>query len=225
MGDPRKQRKKYDRPKKIWNKENIDSEKILMREYGLKNKEELWKFDTMLRNFRKQAKNLIAKRGEGQADKEGGQLIAKIVKLNILKPDSILEDVLGLNNRSLLDRRLQTIVLKKGLAKSVKQARQFVVHGHISVGENKVNVPSYLVKSDEENIITFSGNSSLSKEDHPERIKESKKVKEEKRKISIEDKDAVELFEESEESIGEKIQKSGKIKEKVIEIEEEEIKE
>jgi len=217
MGDPRKHRKQYSRPGKIWNRESIDREKILMREYGLKNKEELWKFDSVLRNFRKQAKNLIARRGEEQADKEGKQLIAKLVKLNILKPDAVLEDVLGLDNKSLLDRRLQSIVLKRGLARSINQARQFVVHGHISVGENKVNVPSYLVNSDEESLITFSGNSSLSREEHPERLKQGKKMKEAKSKISIEDKDAIELFEEDEEkSIGEKIQNK-KIKEEIEE--------
>ena len=217
MGDPKKHRKQYSRPGKIWNRESIDREKILMREYGLKNKEELWKFDSVLRNFRKQAKNLIARRGEEQADKEGKQLIAKLVKLNILKPDAVLEDVLGLDNKSLLDRRLQSIVLKRGLARSINQARQFVVHGHISVGENKVNVPSYLVNSDEESLITFSGNSSLSREEHPERLKQGKKMKEAKSKISIEDKDAIELFEEDEEkSIGEKIQNK-KIKEEIEE--------
>ena len=217
MGDPKKHRKQYSRPGKIWNRESIDREKILMREYGLKNKEELWKFDSVLRNFRKQAKNLIARRGEEQADKEGKQLIAKLVKLNILKPDAVLEDVLGLDNKSLLDRRLQSIVLKRGLARSINQARQFVVHGHISVGKNKVNVPSYLVNSDEESLITFSGNSSLSREEHPERLKQGKKMKEAKSKISIEDKDAIELFEEDEEkSIGEKIQNK-KIKEEIEE--------
>src|SRR3989344_709055 len=217
MGDPKKHRNQYSRPGKIWNRESIDREKILMREYGLKNKEELWKFDSVLRNFRKQAKNLIARRGEQQADKEGKQLIAKLVKLNILKPDAVLEDVLGLDNKSLLDRRLQSIVLKRGLARSINQARQFVVHGHISVGENKVNVPSYLVNSDEESLITFSGNSSLSREEHPERLKQGKKMREAKGKISIEDKDAIELFEEDEEkSIGEKIQNK-KIKEEIEE--------
>ena len=98
--------------------------------------------------------------------------------------------------KSVFDRRLQSLVVKKGLAKSIRQSRQFIVHGHISIGEGKINVPSYLVKADEESKIVFSRNSNLSKEDHPERVKESRKVREEKKKISIEDKDAVEIFEE-----------------------------
>ena len=195
MGDPKKPKKKYSRPKKIWDKERIGVDRELVKEYGLRNKKELWKAETFLREIRNQAKLLIAKRGEEQADKEREQLISRLVKLNLVNPGAVLEDVLGLELKSVFDRRLQSLVVKKGLAKSIRQSRQFIVHGHISIGEGKINVPSYLVKADEENKIKFSINSNLSKDDHPERIKESRKVKEEKKKISIEDKDAVELFE------------------------------
>lgn len=196
MGDPKKPKKKYSRPKKIWDKERIGVDRDIMKEYGLRNKKELWKAESFLRGLRQQAKLLIAKRGEEQADKERELLISRLVKLNLVNSGAVLEDVLGLELKSVLDRRLQSIVIKRGLAKSIKQARQFIVHGHISIGEGKINVPSYLVKADEESKIVFSRNSNLSKDDHPERIKESKKVKEEKKKISIEDKDAVEIFEE-----------------------------
>ena len=195
MGDPKKPKKKYSRPRKIWDKERIGVDRDLMKEYGLRGKNELWKAESFLRGLRNQAKNLIAKRGEEQAKKEGEQLISRLAKLNLVNSGAVLEDVLGLELKSILERRLQSVVAKGGFAKSVKQARQFIVHGHISVGEGKINVPSYLVKGSEENKISFSRNSNLSKEDHPERVKESRKVKEEKKKISLEDKDAVELFE------------------------------
>lgn len=199
MGDPRKSKKKFSKPKKIWDNERIERERGLMREYGLRRKKEVWKTESFLRDLRRQAKNLIARRDEAQGKKESEQLISRLVKLNLVKGGALLEDVLGLELKSVFDRRLQSIVFKKGLAKSIKQARQFVVHGHISVGENRVNVPSYLVRADEEDKIGFSGNSGLSKEDHPERVKEAKKIIGEKKKIEIEDKDAVELFEEAEE--------------------------
>ena len=198
MGDPRKQKKKYSKPGKIWDSERIESEKELMKEYGLRRKKEVWKAESFLRDLRKQAKSLTARKGE-QADKEKEQLISRLVKLNLVKGGAKLEDVLGLDLKSILERRLQSIVFRGKLAKSMKQARQFVVHGHISIGDNKVNVPSYLVKSDEEKKIKFSANSNLSRDDHPERAKEAKKKEEEKKEEDVGDKDAVELFEKADE--------------------------
>lgn len=198
MGDPRKHRRTYSKPGKAWDAERIDKERELMREYGLRRKNEIWKAESFLRDLRKQAKNLTAKK-DAQAQKESEQLIVRLVKLSLVKGGAKLEDVLGLDLKSVLDRRLQSVVLKRGLAKSMKQARQFVVHGHISIGDNKVNVPSYPVKGDEEGKIKFSGNSGLGREDHPERVKEARIIKEAKKKLEIEGKDAVELFDETKE--------------------------
>lgn len=195
MGDPRKQKKKYSKPGKIWDSERIERDKELMKEYGLRRKKEIWKAESFLRDLRRQAKNLIARRGEEQAKKEADQLILRLVKLNLIKGGAILEDVLGLDLKSILERRLQSIVYRGKLAKSMKQARQFVVHGHISIVDNKINVPSYLVKADEEKKIKFSISSNLSRDDHPERAKEVRRTKEQKKKEGVEDKDAVEIFE------------------------------
>jgi small subunit ribosomal protein S4 len=49
-----------------------------------------------------------------------------------------------------LERRLQTMVMKRSNLKSPYQARQIVVHGHVSIGNRKINLPGYLVKKDEE---------------------------------------------------------------------------
>jgi len=49
-----------------------------------------------------------------------------------------------------LERRLQTMVMKRSNLKSPYQARQMVVHGHVSIGNRKVNLPGYLVKKEEE---------------------------------------------------------------------------
>jgi small subunit ribosomal protein S4 len=46
---------------------------------------------------------------------------------------------------SLLERRLDNVVHRLGFGQSRSQARQFVVHGHITVNGRRVDVPSYLV--------------------------------------------------------------------------------
>jgi small subunit ribosomal protein S4 len=52
----------------------------------------------------------------------------------------------GENLFALLERRLDTVVYRLRLASSRAQARQLVLHGHISVNDKRVNVPSFLVK-------------------------------------------------------------------------------
>ena len=78
-----------------------------------------------------------------------------------------------------LDRRLQTLVFKKGFSKTAEQARQFITHGHIAIKGNKINVPGYLVTGDEENDIEFLKNSSLSNPEHAERVVKEKEIKKE----------------------------------------------
>jgi len=51
----------------------------------------------------------------------------------------------GANLLVMLERRLDNVVYRMGLAGSRTQARQFVLHGHIRVKGHKVNIPSYLV--------------------------------------------------------------------------------
>ena len=89
-------------------------------------------------------------------------LIKKLVSLGVLGPDAGFEDVLLLTVDELLKRRLQTIVFEKGLAKTIYQARQFVVHGHIQVRGKKINAPSYIVKKAEENMVSYVAKSPLS---------------------------------------------------------------
>ncbi len=186
MGHPKKQKKKFSRPEHPWRAARIELERPLMKEYGLQNKKEIWKADSILRKFKRQAKSLIAKESE-QAKKEEKQLIDKAVKLNLINENGKIDDILSLDVKNILDRRLQTFVYKKNLAKTAKQARQFIVHGHINVNNTKIDVPSYLVLKDQEHLINFNPKSSLHNEEHPERIKKGevtvkkeKKVKEKK---------------------------------------------
>jgi len=88
-------------------------------------------------------------------------LIKKLVRLGVLGPDAGFEDILLLTVEDILRRRLQTLVFEKGFAKSVYQARQFVVHGHIQVGGKKINAPSYIVKKEEEDMIGYHPSSPL----------------------------------------------------------------
>jgi len=183
MGDPKRQRKKYSTPSQRWHKERIDEEKTLIKEYGLKNKKELWKAASILRKFAKQAKKLIAEKTE-QAKKEEIQLLNRLNALGMMKT-SVVEDVLGLTEKDILERRLQSVVFKKGLAKTISQARQFITHGHIVVNDKKITAPGHLLLKKYEDKIGFTHRSSLFSEEHPERVKTKEKpVKKTKAKKS-----------------------------------------
>ncbi|MBU1204247.1 MAG: 30S ribosomal protein S4 [Nanoarchaeota archaeon] len=175
MGDPKRKRKKYETPTQKWNKARIEQERTIMKEYGLRNKREIWKTQSILRKFTTQAKRLTRTTGK-QRELEEKQMMEKLKKLGLFNTITTLENVLGLTINNILDRRLQTIVFKKGMASSPNQARQFITHGHICIGDKKVSVPSYLVPTEEESGIKYKETSSIAKESHPETSK-LKKVK------------------------------------------------
>lgn len=169
MGDPKRQRKKYETPSHPWIKERLERERVLMKKYALKNKKELWRHETQLKEFRRRARRLLAARGK-QAEVERIQLLRRLNRLGLLPADAVLDDVLSLTVEDVLDRRLQTIVFKKGLARTIRQARQLVVHGHIEVNGQIIRSPGYLVLKEEEGTITYSKTSPFAKESHPERM-------------------------------------------------------
>jgi small subunit ribosomal protein S4 len=173
MGDPRKQRRKYSGPQHPWNRARIDEEKVLVEEYGLKNKKELWKMSSKLAQFKRQAKVLIAQKGE-QAEAEKKLFLDKLERLKLINNEATLDDVLDLAVKDLLERRLQTFLYRKGFAKSIKQSRQFIVHEHVFYNGQKMNVPSFLVPITFEQTIEFDPKSALSDPEHPERKIEEK---------------------------------------------------
>jgi len=175
MGDPRRFKGKYSGPIHPWQRSRIEEEFVLVREFGLKTKRELWKITSKLKVFSQQAKRLIALR-TSQAELEGKQLIERVSRLGLLTSSAKLNDVLGLSARDLLNRRLQNVILKCGFARSPNQARQFIVHGHILVSGKKVTSPNYLVPIEQESLISFVGNSTLANPEHPERVLRAKKV-------------------------------------------------
>jgi small subunit ribosomal protein S4 len=152
MGDPIRLSKKYYTPRRPWDKARIVAENQLIETYGLMSKKEVWVAKTMLRKKRNSARALLAARPE-QMEIGKKQLIDSLARQGILAKDANLDDVLALKVEDFLERRLQTIVFRKGLANTVKQARQFVVHGWIELDAKKINSPGYLVpKEDEEKI-------------------------------------------------------------------------
>ena len=151
MGDPRKSRKSFRRPRRIWNSDQLNSELYIIGSYGLRNKRELWKAQTKVANFRNQARTLLALTLEDRQEKES-LLLSFLNKLGLTSTAS-LDDILNLKIEDILERRLQTIVMRKMGLKSPLQARQVVIHGHVSIGNRKVNLPGYLVKKEDESKI------------------------------------------------------------------------
>lgn len=151
MGDPRKSRKTFRRPRRIWNSDQLNSELYIIGSYGLRNKRELWKAQTKVANFRNQARTLLALTLEDRQEKES-LLLSFLNRLGLINTAS-LDDILNLKIEDILERRLQTIVMRKMGLKSPFQARQVVIHGHVSIGNRKVNLPGYLVKKEDESKI------------------------------------------------------------------------
>lgn len=154
MGDIKRIRRKYDVPAHPWEADRIQEEKRVQDEYALKNKKELWKAQKMLKDFRSQAGNLLTERSK-RAEKMKGELLEKLVRLKFLEEGSSLDGVLLLTVDDVLNRRLQTLVYRKGLANNIRQARQFIVHGHIAIAGRKVTSPSYIVGREEEDKIGY----------------------------------------------------------------------
>ncbi|MBI2658173.1 30S ribosomal protein S4 [Candidatus Woesearchaeota archaeon] len=170
MGDPRKQRKKFSKPSHPWQRDRIAAEKEIATKYGLKRKNEIWKMDSMLKKMLHRAKTIIGEK-TSQSELEKKQLLDRLHVLGLLKKDSKIEDVLNLTLKDLLERRLQTLVQRKQIAKTMMQAREYITHEHIAVGARKITTPSYLVSTQEEPSIKLV---------HVFRVPEQKDVKEQK---------------------------------------------
>lgn len=171
MGDPRKVRRKYEGPGHPWVASRLESERELKKSFGTKNKKELYKMETALKRFKDQAKQLSS-RVDAQAEKEQQQMVDKLVGLGLIKIGAGLDDILGLSVVDLMNRRLQTILVKRLLARTTSQARQFIAHGHVVVGGSVITSPGYIVSLEEEAKITFRGSSAFNNEQHPERFSE-----------------------------------------------------
>ena len=126
MGDPRKLRNKYSGPKRLWDEERITHDKELRSEFGLKNSGEIWKATDELRKYRREARRLLSLTEEERA-RDMEKILTKLARSGIMKEGN-LEDILTLSVRGVLERRLQTIVMRKGLARTMRQSRQLITH-------------------------------------------------------------------------------------------------
>jgi len=166
VGDPRRQRKKYETPRFPWRADTLQAELRLLGQYGLRNKHELWRHRTMLSKYRGIARSLLGMSTE-QREVLEKQLLSRLNRLGILPETAVLDNVLDLSLEDILERRLQTQVLRKNMARSVYQARQLITHGHVAIGNTRVFSPSYLVLKDEEDKIAFSLTSAVANPEHP----------------------------------------------------------
>jgi len=166
MGDPRKARKTYATPRHPWRKEQLEEELRLLGEYGLRNKRELRHQETMLSEIRGIARTLLGAPEEQRARLET-QYLGRLARLGLLSESASVDNILDLNVKDLMERRLQTIVFKSGLSRTIHQARQFVTHGHVSIAGQIVSVPGYFVKRDEESRVAFHARSALNNAQHP----------------------------------------------------------
>ncbi|HIH24410.1 TPA: 30S ribosomal protein S4 [Candidatus Woesearchaeota archaeon] len=201
MGDIKRFKKKYTTPMHPWNATRIGLEREIKRKYGVANKAEIWKMESKLTSFKDQAKQLLT-RTDAQAAKELEQMKLRMVSLGLIKASGVMDDILGLQLRDIMNRRLQTLVLKKRLARSVKHARQLIVHEHISVGGKKITSPSYLVLVSEEGSIGYAPDSAMMQSEHPEAFSEElmqrkqarQRAKDKKRGVKT---DEIVVFDES----------------------------
>lgn len=189
MGDPRKIRKKFETPSHPWIQSRIEDERRLKKEFGTKSKKEIWRAEYLLKKFKTQAKQLILLRTQ-QATLETELLFKKIKDLGLVEGEVDFDAILGLKVDDILARRLQSIVYKKGLARSVTQARQFITHEHILVDGKIITSPGYFVTTSQEASVAFATASSLFSEDHPERaskqrLAELQEAKEKAKKESV----------------------------------------
>jgi len=152
----RKLKRKFSKPRKPWEKQRILDEKALISEYAYKSKREIWKMKSRVKEFRDFAKQLVSIRSAQEA-KEKDEFLKGLYRKGLVKENAEVEDALALTVRDLSERRLQTQVFRKGLAKTPNQARQFIVHGHVFVGDKKVTAPSRIVNRDEEALIKVVG--------------------------------------------------------------------
>jgi len=162
MGDTKNFRKDWKKPKRPFNFDLKMEELKILGTFGLKTKRELWKARTELSRVRNQARSLLALRQEVR-EKEEPILMNSLSRIGLVEQNATLDDVLNLEINDLLSRRLQTVIMKKFYFKTPYQARQAISHGHIMIGDRIVNIPSYVVKVDEENKVKLTSESIFNK--------------------------------------------------------------
>ena len=172
MGEPKFSRPRTQTPTHPWKQARIDEEHDLKERYGLKKvggMREIWREKSALRRHRNQAMKLIGRvdSTEGHYAKEKEQLLNSLTKEGLLQTGADVGDVLEINVEHMLSRRLQSVVYYKGLAPSMRAARNLIVHGHICIDDQRMTVPGYHVLKEEEDSLRYSENSPFVDPEHP----------------------------------------------------------
>jgi len=154
MGDPPKLRNKYSRPQRLWDMERLGEEKALKEAYGLKNMREIWLAMAVLKKYRREARRLLSLTEEERRE-DAEKILARLQRMGLLTKNTALDDILSLGVKDVLERRLQSIVLRKGLAYTMPQSRQLITHGYIALNGRRISSPSYLVYKEQESHIVY----------------------------------------------------------------------
>jgi small subunit ribosomal protein S4 len=180
MGQPKFSRSKTQTPSHPWKAARIEEEHALKRRYGLKKvggMREIWREKSALRRHRQQAMKLIGKvdASVGHFAREHSDMLSSLNRKGLLGTHASLDDVLQITVEHMLDRRLQSQVYYRGYAPSMRSARSMIVHGHISIGEQRMTVPGYHVLREEEETIGFHHLSTYNDPNHAVRIEMDKR--------------------------------------------------
>ncbi|KAF2302395.1 hypothetical protein GH714_036161 [Hevea brasiliensis] len=150
--------KTFKKPRRPYEKERLDAELKLVGEYGLRCKRELWRVQYALSRIRNAARMLLTLDEKNpRRIFEGEALLRRMNRYGLLdESQNKLDYVLALTVENFLERRLQTLVFKSGMAKSIHHARVLIRQRHIRVGRQVVNIPSFMVRVDSQKHIDFS---------------------------------------------------------------------
>ena len=147
-------------PKRPYEKERLDAELLLIGQYGLKNKKEVWRVQYVLSRIRKAARELLTlEENDPRRIFEGQALISRMMRIGVLsKEQNQLDYVLGLTTKQFLERRLQTVVFQSKNASSIHQARALIFQKKIAINKGLrrqvINIPSFIVRKENEGNIT-----------------------------------------------------------------------
>ena len=171
MGQPKFSRPKTQTPTHPWKAERIEEEHALKEQYGLKRvggMKEIWRERSALRRHRQLAMKLIGRvdTSEGHFKREKEEFLGSMQRKGLISEDADLDDVLQISVENMLDRRLQSQVYYKGFAPSMRAARNMIVHGHIVLGNQRMNVPGYHVLRDQESEIAYHPSSNFNDPNH-----------------------------------------------------------
>jgi small subunit ribosomal protein S4 len=172
MGDPPKLRNKFARPKRLWDKDRIEQEKVLKKEFGLKCMRELWSISGELKKYRREARRLLSM-SEEERKADAQKILNKLARLGVLQKGAVIEDVLGLSVKDILERRLQTIVMRKGLARTMRQSRQLITHGFICVEGRRVQTPGMIIDTIMEPTLAYTKKIDISVNEPVEEVAEA----------------------------------------------------